>query len=163
MHIYATNHEVGTYNNVTLTATCPDAITIEAQDFERNPKTGRMERKCCPHKKVFNSCLSERGSLAVNARVILQKNIDVSDGLVNGAFGTVVHITASSDDSFPSAIHVLFDDPKVGQKHRSKMPSVTSTMIEPQEDQVTNSGGMRRQFPLKLAWACTIHKVQGLS
>lgn len=48
--------------------------------------------------------------------------IDVTDGLVNGAFGTVVHITKSqnSDDEFPSAIHVEFDNPNVGKIQRSK-------------------------------------------
>ncbi len=62
----------------------------------------------------------------IGARIMLLKSIDVSDGLVNGAFGTIVKMVGNSqetedtDDYFPTSIHVAFDDPKVGQKQRSK-------------------------------------------
>ncbi len=51
---------------------------------------------------------------------MLLKNIDVSDGLVNGAFGTIVNMVGNSQDSedndgyFPTSIYVAFDDPKGG-------------------------------------------------
>ncbi|XP_048020488.1 ATP-dependent DNA helicase PIF1-like isoform X1 [Megalobrama amblycephala] len=171
VHIFPTNEEVDKYNIQRLNEVCPDAISIQAQDFVRNPKTGRIEEKAGFHTRVFNSCLDKCVSLGVGARVMLKKNIDVSDGLVNGAFGTVVHISRSQkqpdeDDDFPSAIHVEFDDPNVGKIQRSKQRhtfSQNSTVIEVQEDQVTNDGGLRRQFPLRLAWACNVHKVQGLT
>ena len=168
LHIFATNNEVDLYNIERLHECCHEVITIDAQDYNRNPKTGRMERKVGHHKKVFNSCLSKSLSLGIGARVMLKKNIDVSDGLVNGAFGTVTQIPTKSncDVGFPSAIHVVFDDAGVGKLQRSKthqMSSQNATVIELQEDQVTNDGGIRRQFPLRLAWACTVHKVQGLT
>nr|XP_055041698.1 LOW QUALITY PROTEIN: uncharacterized protein LOC129429201 [Misgurnus anguillicaudatus] len=171
LHIFATNAEVDKYNIERLHECCPDAISINAQDYIRNSKTGRMERKVGYHTKVFNSCLSKCISLGVGARVMLKKNIDVADGLVNGAFGTVVHISESQkkgedNEDLPSAIHVEFDNPIVGkiQRHRTRQTfSQNSTVINVQEDQVTNDGGIRRQFPLRLAWACTVHKVQGLT
>ncbi|XP_056093733.1 uncharacterized protein LOC130072579 [Rhinichthys klamathensis goyatoka] len=173
VHIFPTNKEVDEYNIQRLNEVCPEAISIRAQDFERNPKTGRIEKKVGFHLTVFNSCLAKCVSLGVGARVMLKKNINVSDGLVNGAFGTVVHISRSQkqddddyDDDFPSAIHVEFDDPNVGKIQRSNQRhrfSQNSTVIEVQEDQVTTNGGLRRQFPLRLAWACTVHKVQGLT
>ncbi|XP_073688692.1 uncharacterized protein [Garra rufa] len=168
IHIFATNAEVDKYNIERLHECCPDAISIHAQDYVKNSKTGRMERKVGFHTKVFNSSLSKCVSLGIGARVMLKKNIDVADGLVNGAFGTVVHISESqnNDDDFPSAIHVEFDNPNVGKIQRSKTRqrfSQISTVIEVQEDHVTNDGGIRRQFPLRLAWACTVHKVQGLT
>ncbi|XP_065109326.2 uncharacterized protein [Paramisgurnus dabryanus] len=171
LHIFATNAEVDKYNIERLHECCPNAISIHAQDYIRNSKTGRMERKVGYHTKVFNSCLSKCISLGVGARVMLKKNIDVADGLVNGAFGTVVHISESQkkgedNEDLPSAIHVEFDNPIVGkiQRHRtSQRFCQNSTVINVQEDQVTNDGGIRRQFPLRLAWACTVHKVQGLT
>ncbi|XP_026120183.1 LOW QUALITY PROTEIN: uncharacterized protein LOC113099530, partial [Carassius auratus] len=168
IHIFATNAEVDKYNLERLHECCPEAISINAQDYVKNSKTGRMERKVGFHAKVFNSSLSKCVSLGIGARVMLKKNIEVADGLVNGAFGTVVHISESqnNDNDFPSAIHVEFDDPNVGKIQRSKTChrfSQNSTVIEVQEDQVTNDGGIRRQFPLRLAWACTVHKVQGLT
>lgn len=171
IHIFPTNSEVDEYNMLRLHECCPDVISIRARDFVRNPKTGRMEPKVGMHTKVFNSCLSTFVSLGVGARVMLKKNVDVSDGLVNGAFGTVVHVSESQkhnddDNDFPSAIHIEFDNPNVGKVQRSKQQprfSKNATVIEAEEDQVTNDGGIRRQFPLKLAWACTVHKVQGLT
>ncbi|XP_052441444.1 uncharacterized protein LOC127981121 [Carassius gibelio] len=168
IHIFATNAEVDKYNIERLHECCPEAISIHAQDYVKNSKTGRMERKVGFHSKVFNSCLSKSVSLGIGARVMLKKNIDVADGLVNGAFGTVVHVSESQNDNddFPSAIHVEFDNANVGKIQRSrtrKRFSQNSTVIEVQEDHVTNDGGIRRQFPLRLAWACTVHKVQGLT
>ncbi|XP_042609822.1 uncharacterized protein LOC122142829 [Cyprinus carpio] len=168
IHIFATNAEVDKYNFERLHECCPEAISINAKSYVKNSKTGRMERKVGFHTKVFNSSLSKCVSLGIGARVMLKKNIDVADGLVNGAFGTVVYYiteSQSNDDDFPSAIHVEFDDPNVGKIQRSKNPqrfSQNSTVIEVQEDQVTNDGGIRRQFPLRLA-GCTVHKVQGLT
>ncbi|XP_041957559.1 uncharacterized protein LOC121715728 [Alosa sapidissima] len=154
IHVYATNAEVDEYNVKRLQEICPDAITIRAQDFVRNPKTGRMERKGGFHTKVFNSCLPKCVLLGVGARVMLKKNIDVSDGLVNGACGTVVEIIQSQqDDDMPAAIHVEFEDPNVGKIQRSKAKRVSerSTIVEVQEEQVANNGGVRRQLPISLA------------
>ncbi|XP_062409039.1 uncharacterized protein LOC134100005 [Sardina pilchardus] len=166
IHLYATNAEVDEYNVRRLQEICPDAISIRAQDFVRNPKTGRMERKVGFHKQVFNSCLPKCVSLGVGARVMLKKNIDVSDGLVNGACGTVVEIIQSQkEDDIPTAIHVEFEDPNVGKIQRSKAKRVSerSTIVEVQEEQVANNGGVRRQFPISLAWSVTVHKCQGLT
>ncbi|XP_070549893.1 uncharacterized protein [Ptychodera flava] len=99
---------------------------------------------------------------------MLTKNIDVSDGLVNGVFGIVSYIHVESRESFPSTIYVCFDNEKVGAKLRRHTETLSmipekSTPIKCEEDKVNNCGSIRRQFPLKLAWASTVHKVQGLT
>ncbi len=174
LHIFATNNEVDHFNLQHLHAICPESVTIKARDYERNSETGRLQRKDGHHHKVYNTCLQKYIHVGIGARIMLVKNIDVSDGLVNGAFGTIVNMVGNCPDSegdndyLPISIHVAFDDPKVGQKQRSKTRTIdpegrTITILQPEEDKVTNNGGLRRQYPIRLAWACTVHKVQGLT
>ncbi|XP_072562264.1 uncharacterized protein [Paramormyrops kingsleyae] len=168
LHIYATNNEVDQQNYHMLRKICSDHVIIHAQDFERVAATGRLERKHGHHANVQKTCLPESLHVGVNARVMLLKNIDVSDGLVNGAFGTVSDICFDTDEDFPSEIYITFDNEAAGKSLRGKKPCLKvgldkATRIKPEEERVTNSGGTRRQFPLKLAWACTVHKVQGLT
>lgn len=120
------------------------------------------------HSKTSNTCLDETSLLGKGARVMLIKNIDVVDGLVNGISGTVTDIVYQNDSKFPHVVFVKFDDDKVGAQRRKNSahppPLVLgSTVIEPEEERATGKGGMRRQFPLKLAWACTVHKTQGIT
>jgi hypothetical protein len=63
----------------------------------------------------------------------------------------------------PEAVWVTFDHEKVGVKNRytntlSSFP--TATKIEPYDDEV-GVNLIRKQIPLILAYACTIHKLQG--
>ncbi|XP_048251539.1 uncharacterized protein LOC125379306 [Haliotis rufescens] len=168
IHMFATNAQVDNFNVTTLHCKCSDTISIEAQDFARNPKTGKLEKSENPHEKVYNSVLPKNLHVAIGARVMITKNIDTSDGLVNGAFGTVSNISLTDGEAFPSRLYVVFDNDDVGKKLRKVKQDASrlqanSTPIEPLEETVTNNGGIRRQFPLKLAWACTIHKVQGIT
>ncbi|XP_046348179.2 uncharacterized protein LOC124128768 [Haliotis rufescens] len=168
IHIFATNAQVDEFNVTALHSKCTDPISIQAQDFSRNLKTGKLEKRENPHVKVYNSVLQKSLFVAIGARVMITKNIDTSDGLVNGVFGTISHISLTDGEAFPSSIYVVFDNDKVGHKLRNLKGTAsalqtTSTPISPLEETVSNNGGIRRQFPLKLAWACTIHKVQGIT
>ena len=87
-------------------------------------------------------------TLKVGARVVVTRNIDVVQGVVNGTIGTVENIQ-------PNLITVRRC--KDGElmcvqpiKHRIKLIG-TSCIVE------------RQQFPLILAWAVTVHRVQGMT
>ncbi|XP_054742874.1 ATP-dependent DNA helicase PIF1 [Anastrepha obliqua] len=84
--------------------------------------------------------------LKINAQVMLLKNINIAAGLVNGARGIVVRI----EKGVPV---VRF------KNNREYLCKHEKWIIK------TASGGTitRRQVPLKLAWAFSIHKSQGLT
>ncbi len=56
------------------------------------------------------------------------------------------------------------DNPSAGQKHRKKVRGEEDVLvyIERSEENL-RKGAVRRQFPIKLAYACTAHKVQGMT
>ena len=99
---------------------------------------------------------------------MLTTNIDVSDGLVNGARGEVVHIVTNGDHK---VTHIL-DHPNVGisarqcSQFRQRYP--TAVPLKKHEAVFLAKGKRgseitRLHFPLTLAYASTIHKVQGLT
>ncbi|KAA0701445.1 ATP-dependent DNA helicase PIF1 [Triplophysa tibetana] len=169
LHIFPTNRQVNEHNVKQLIKSCPEHFEIHAQDFKMNKKNGKLEMKSAHHAKTYNTCLEETLLIGKGARVMLTKNVDVIDGLVNGACGTVTDIVYPDNEiKFPKTVYVKFEDNEVGAQRRkccTYAPTVAmgSTGIKPEEERVNNKGQLRRQFPLKLAWACTVHKVQGIS
>lgn len=94
--------------------------------------------------------------LCCGQRVMLTCNIWVEDGLVNGAFGFVKDIfyhPTSKPPQLPMFTTVVFDK-YVGVPLDARNPNIVpiTPVIR----------GNRKQIPLKMAWAITIHKSQGL-
>ena len=113
--------------------------------------------------------------LAEGAKVQLTCNITgmATAGLMNGAGGVVRHIIYAGQDvppALPRAVMVHFPD-YTGPNFDESMPKVLP--VVPQEagwspsGATNDTGGIdshsRTQIPLRLAWASTIHKVQGSS
>ena len=100
--------------------------------------------------------------LAKGARVMLSSNLWVDIGVVNGAMGTIQAICykdGQAPPSLPVAVNVLLD-------HYSGPTLSDSTVpITPLRRFWSLSGSSCSclQLPLKLAWAVTIHKSQGLT
>ena len=99
--------------------------------------------------------------LAQSARVMLTSNLWVDVGLVNGAMGTIRAICYRSGGppDLPISVMVHFDNYSGPTLHDGTVP------ITPLCRTWSSSGGQcsRLQLPLKLAWAVTIHKSQGLT
>ena len=109
--------------------------------------------------------------LGQGSRVMMTANVDVDDGLVNGVMGTVVKIIEGSKPlGQPQAVCVLFDDERVWANSRLQNPppqdvDPKSVVVQGHKEPLNHGGHKytRHQLPLQLAWACTIHKVQGMT
>ncbi|KAI2666920.1 ATP-dependent DNA helicase PIF1 [Labeo rohita] len=166
LHIYATNKEVDNHNTEAISSRFSDIINIDAHDYKKDPRTGEMKRQAAPFKGDKRD-LIDTLQIAIGARVMLTRNIDVEDGLVNGTFGQVAKITAQTQGGVPvvQLIGLHLDNVTAGQKHRNKAPDGDDNIvyIERSEEPLKKKRTVRRQFPMKLAFACTIHKVQGMT
>ena len=59
-------------------------------------------------------------TVKINARVMITTNIDVTDGLTNGAMGTVTNVVIDQTTGKISVLVVAFDSEQVGQETRYK-------------------------------------------
>lgn len=168
LHIYPTRQQVEMYNNNQLSKLA-NTIRIYADHFyasEDDNFMGQVLSDHIPSDDTIAGGLRNLLMVSVGARVMLMRNIKTENGLVNGAIGTIVNIIFSSENNKPSCIYVKFDDPKIGRVMMKQESSLHSPVaIEPYEHKFVYRGRhvVRSQFPLMLSWACTIHKVQGIS
>ncbi|KAK1261490.1 hypothetical protein QJS04_geneDACA008732 [Acorus gramineus] len=148
--LYPLNRDVQRVNKQRLEELEREIVVYRAMDRGKNPWRKQLERGIAPD--VLEVC--------VGARVMLIKNLDVERGLVNGSVGVVTEFVESSGRAISARICpdqllpvVQFD---VGVKVAVK-PSSWDVM----EGQVVLA--RRRQVPLILAWAVSVHKCQGMT
>ncbi|CAI5689169.1 unnamed protein product [Oreochromis niloticus] len=95
---------------------------------------------------------------------MLTRNLDTLNGLVNGAFGILVKVVRSENDGHIIKLGLRMDNRQPMRHNRSaNAASDDLVYIERAEESLKFKGAVRRQFPVKLAFACTIHKTQGLT
>ena len=171
VHVYRLNKDVDEDNIRKLNQLAPEdhRVLIHAKDCTKDKHTRQLEMTM-PKSKANTGGLVGELLLAVGAKVMLTVNIDVSDGLVNGARGTVESILITGTEV--SLVLVKFDHQRVGvasisqSQYQSEHPNAVPIS---RHNAVFNIGRnkstevSRSQFPLVLAWASTIHKVQGLT
>ena len=153
LHLFPTVEAV-VEHNVSKLHTCGQPIaTIKAVHSGPNASKGSSDDA---------GGLEPTVCLAKGARVMLSSNLWVDMGLVNGAMGTVRTICykdGQAPPSLPVAVTVLFD------QYSGPTLSDGTVPIIPLRRSWSSSGSScsRLQLPLKLAWAVTIHKSQGLT
>ena len=167
-HIFYTNKEVNMHNTKMINTLEKPLIEICAKE----PKgiKGKLKYGC-----IADTSFERDLKIKIGARVMLIFNISVVDGLVNGSLGHVVGIEKKGENVEFIIIH--FDDHGSGSRQRATYPGLTAkyraqngTPIKRYklDYQLTSKGGKKHaakswveQFPIRLAWAITVHKIQG--
>lgn len=143
--VFCKNVDVDRFNMKKLSELKTPSRTFQSNDVGNEYQLESLDRNCLAPKRL---------ELKVGAQVMLLKNLDVDDGLVNGSIGVVVDLKSNK--------------PKV--KFSSGTVELNKEKWELTEDVVDANGVMkkkvvafREQIPLKLAWGSTVHKTQSIT
>ncbi|XP_072042907.1 uncharacterized protein [Amphiura filiformis] len=170
LHLFFLNDDVDNHNEKKLQTLTTDTFMIKAVDVDQiGSRIIKVNET--PHKtsRQNDTVLAPVLKLAVGARTMLISNVDVLDGLCNGVSGVIKGIEFGNSQNMPNVVFVKFDSDRIGANKRTSqfIPShyAGCTPITPRKETFTLKGNQfsttREQLPLKLAWAVTIHKVQG--
>ncbi|CAF3421607.1 unnamed protein product [Rotaria socialis] len=165
LHLFPKNAQVDEHNEQMIEKVCAN-IRIFHEVDSNNKEIKHNESKSKSNKKK-----SKVLKLAKNAKVMIIKNICVNDGLANGVTGRIVDYI-ENNNSKVSHIKIKCDSANVGRLHRISCPychgqdtiCVTREIdtIDQQDNNFQSKKGIK-QFPLRLSWAMTIHKAQGIT
>ena len=127
LHVYARNEHCNIRNEKMLNRLHGQLYVVKADDCLQDIKVdvSQVDLSSLPTSKTGN--LPRVLLLKVGARIFISSNIDVSDGLTNGVFGTVSAIISSSHVNEKGecveearVILVRFDSERVGREARTK-------------------------------------------
>ena len=175
VHLFARNFYVKKHNDNILSQLPGEKFVIPCHD---NVVSANIPAKEC--QTLINSLpddYSKTGQLMKSLTVVVgmivvhTANVDVEDGLTNGATGVVKQIDFRMEGTNrPSIIWVLFDDPRVGRTTREKYrklynPSINTDwtpVFDVQRTFIVNYKTYQRiQFPLTPASGKSVWKAEG--
>ena len=119
-------------------------IEISAKIVAKCDRLSANERDYEMNSLLTNSQCSQELSLKVGALVMCTANIDLDNGVCNGSQGVIIEFVGS--DKLPK---VRFANGHIMTMTRHSWQSSDFPKIAV------------RQYPLQLAWALTVHKIQG--
>jgi len=176
-HLFKTNSQVDTYNVQVYNKCTLHKVTIHSIDSVIGGMSDDMSQHVLdmiPDDARKTMQLPATLNVAVGCRYEISLNVNVNDGLANGAGGIVKKIQLTSDNQSASGfIWMQFDEVIVGKQTRIDNKSLYSrdvdagwTPIHPltRQFQVGRSQTnqvLRKQFPLRQSSAKTIHRCQG--
>ncbi|EGG19237.1 DNA helicase [Cavenderia fasciculata] len=152
--LYTTNADVDSENNVALAALPGETVSFTSIDSGCKELIEALD-KDCPAPRELN--------LKVGAQVVLLRKPDGQSKLVNGSRGVVVEFVE------PKATRLLKAKSTSWAEKNALVPVVlfndgSRVRIKPSEWGIwSEKKATRQQLPLKLAWALTIHRAQGLT
>ena len=171
LHIWAENNPVNEHNMKILQDlpkplfVLRSVVQVTKQDINRFLTKGCSETGDLDHEILMKE----------GARVMLTTNIDIADRLINGQMGSTIRIAVDKIANKPAKLYVKFDDERAGRitfdkstdsyaKDNNVVPVVpVLAKIKIRPGKPSSPEIQRIQFPLTLAWACTVHKVHGLT
>ena len=176
-HLFKTNAQVEQYNTFVYQTCQNHKLIVTSLDSVIGSVSDDLAERILsiiPQDSRKTMQLPATLPLAVGCRYEVSVNVNVSDGLSNGAGGVLQKIHITSDNLTASGIiWIKFDDLTVGLQTRLQNSSLYKrdidaswTPIQPicrqfQVGKSHSSQVMRKQFPLRQSAAKTIHRCQG--
>lgn len=140
---FSKNIDVDDHNNSELMSILGESRKYYAEDNGFEPHLSNLRKNCMAPEVL---------TLKVSAQVVLLKNL--SDELVNGSIGIVTKIE-------PDQVTVDFNG--IQQVLTKETWKIEESFLNENGKVKTRVLASREQIPLRLAWAVTIHRTQGLT
>ena len=170
LHIFKLNVDKNAHNSLKMGELNKPILSLKRK--EKRPSC--LKDYTVSDKSKDTGGLEKEILICEGCRVMLVRNIDVQDGLVNGAQGTVLGFipqNATSGDEV-KAVVVQFDKANVGSRaiaeSRFDLSAFPANAVPITRMEVKFSTGQKQgleitwlQFPMTLGHGSSIHKVQG--
>ena len=178
-HIFRTNAEVNSYNETVFNRAMTEKTSVRASSVVVGDVTDIVRQKTLKHLQEDQKYTlhSNTGglrtvlNLAISLHYDCTVNLDVDDGLTNGATCVLKHIEYKGESQTPAILWVEFIDSRIAkhwrQKYRNFYTSNNIAQVWTPIFAVTRTFNVfrslvsRKQFPLCPSSARTLHKCQG--